>query len=699
MPGPEYTPHREEAAGMTSASAPMSVAVDPTGEAARAQSAELMSSAELMCSPDDGAADPGGDQPPQATPTERFQQAMAIGDIPAASPAWAEMDPAAQTTAMGDDQSLAGLLSTTGVDAASVLLHLMGLAPLATFLRVAEPTLIDRLQAGDQAAMALVAANPEMLSRLLPPTMTAEAFAGIISQLGIAPYEQLQAIGLFGGALDYDVFMRVIGHFPREDRRLALEEIRVQGKWDALLASLTDEHVTLVQSWLATDAGDGTNQTLDERIAAAHNSARGVRAKAAVDSARRLDFNARITDRLRELLVLGVALPKLEGQTLAEEGVLSVLQVERACHALTWMPQREYLRLSLLLEMSGDASRLQQSFLLLEATAARADDFGMAQQVFGSSGDLAELEGFADQTRGMDRATLIEQTSVTQSGGGGTGMIQKFTDSCGPTSAQVVRAEADPVEALKLRQTGQLGQDALDTDAAREQESSLERHNAQTAVPRGRTTVMNTVNAALAGSGCSATEQKAIVDYMSGAPFDAAKFATAMPKLQSSMGASFPGADALRMVRESAGGTGVNAGLTPGQLTGEMNGPLGVDDPTGRNIQDLFDLTLWNLFAPAPPAGAGRQINAVNMTAWNARVTALLDQAATKVERGEDVIFIVYWNGGGGHFMTFTNVRTVGGVREFLVHDPWTGTTSWFTQPNILAGNWSSPGLICGLQG
>lgn len=363
------------------------------------------------------------------------------------------------------------------------------------------------------------------------------------------------------------------------------------------------------------------------------------------------------------------------------------------------MPQVEYLRLSMLLELSGDASRLTQSFLLLAATAARADRFEEPKgkkAKKGEAGDLRELENFSDDIRQMDEREVVQETSVTQArSGAGLGMIQKFMDSCGPTAMQVVRAEADPVEALRMRQRGELDQDALDTDAAREQEAALERHYNQVAVPRGSDDIIIDVTDALDEAKLSAEQRLAVTHYLSGQAFEAAHFQAALPILEKHINYAYPGADGLRMVREGLAGTGGLAGLTPDALVAEGNGALGVSQRTGKPLEDLFDLELWKLFTEA-----GQQVNAVNMTAWASRVTALLDQAETKINRGEDPTFIVYWHGGGGHFMTFTNVRTREGAREFLVHDPWTGVTEWVTQADALAGEWvGGQAIICGLQG
>jgi hypothetical protein len=564
--------------------------------------------------------------------------------------------------------------------------------------------LLEAATTCDPVLARLLDATPDGIDRLLALLPDNQSRADVLNAYVTDVQRQLTIIGLLGGTPDWDLLVRVLTLFEQADRQTALLEVRAQDRWDEMLSALDESHVPIVQGWLNQDLGDNTDQSLQERIDAAMNSSRAAAALAAIDGMAAQDTEERISPRLRELMALGVAMPRLAGSDIATEGYLTQNSATRAARSFIYMPAKEYIRATMLLELTGDEARLQQSFVMIEAVAARAGEFGPVQQALddtpladiAGSGNLEDLESFSDDTRSMDEAELADATSVTQtSGGGRVGMTQKFTDSCGPTSAQVVRAEADPIEALRLNQNGELGQDALDTDSAREQEASLERNNGQTAVPRGRAAVITAVTTALGTSTCSASERMAILNYLNGVAFDQAAYDSGVPKLETSMGASWPGEDAFRMVREGAAGTGGSAGLTPGQLVTEGNDQLDVDDITGRPMQDLFDLTLWNLFT-----AAGRQVNAVNMGAWSGRVTALLNQAEPLIEQGHDVIFIVYWNGSGGHFMTFTNVKTETGVRSFLVHDPWTGRTQWVTEANILAGNWpGGSGLICGLQG
>jgi hypothetical protein len=625
---------------------------------------------------------------------ETLREAVQAGDVAAARTALAALSPVELNVARNNIALLAEISESLTLREAVGLYDSMGLDAVQLLFSLGRELLLRAAQVADPALQTLLArhpAGPAALVGVIPNALLSDLFV----LWGVPIADRLKAAGLPGGAPVWDLFMHVVSALPKDERQVALLDVRTTGMWSAMLASLDASHVALVQGWLAEDGGDTSGLTLEQRIEGAKNSDRAKVALAVVDLMSILDANERITPRIRELLVLGVALPKLDTEELSSEGVLSVNQVQRAALALINMPDQEYLRTAMLLELSGDPSRLTQSFLLLEAVAARADSFGVQGA---PTGDLGQIESFADDIREMDQATLVDQTSTTQtSAADATGMTQKFSDSCGPTAAQVVRAEADPVEALKMNQKGELDVGALDSDAAREQESSLERYgyatgSKQAAVPRTRAAVIAVVTGTMVPAGLTAVERKAVLDYMNGLSYDAALYGQALPKIKTEMGANFPGDDALRMVRESAGRTG--EGLKPDDLVTEGNGALGVDDVTGQQWTSQFDSTLFQLFS-----NAGRSVTAANMTAWASRVRQLLDSAAPRLAMGDDVVFIVYWEVKGGHFMTFTNVRENGGVREFLVHDPWIGQTSWVSQTDILAGNWpGGKALICGLQ-
>ena len=63
-----------------------------------------------------------------------------------------------------------------------------------------------------------------------------------------------------------------------------------------------------------------------------------------------------------------------------------------------------------------------------------------------------------------------------------------------------------------------------------------------------------------------------------------------------------------------------------------------------------------------------------------------LDDVEANLLDGQDTPFRIGYAGGGGHFMTMTDVRRDdAGNRTFLVSDPWTGATRWVTEADMTA--------------
>jgi len=352
--------------------------------------------------------------------------------------------------------------------------------------------------------------------------------------------------------------------------------------------------------------------------------------------------------------------------------------------------------------MVGSQSAWVQQFNLLKAVAARRDQFSDSDS---ANDSLAQLDTFADDIRNMDEAELVRQPNVQQIDAGQGRLEQRFTMSCNVTSAVVVRAQADPVEALRLHQNNEMGQGNLGGEVAAETEQGLENHQGNVAVARQPQQTVNAVNGAimaLVGT-APADELLAVSNYMANQAYNAGKYTAGIAKVRTQIGrGDYPNDQAMRLVRETAAG-GPTPGLTPNELSTEMTGTLQVDQVTGQTGGVDWDPQLWALYT-ADNNGDGvadRIIPSPVPSTWTTRIQAMLNRAKPRLEAGEDITFNVYWNNGGGHTMTFTNVRDVGGTVSYLVHDTWTGTTSWVTEANILQCNWpsGSRGVLCGLIG
>lgn len=479
---------------------------------------------------------------------------------------------------------------------------------------------------------------------------------------------------------DWSLFVLSLSTVPQAERQECIKDIRGQQRWEEMLAALGPQDMAEVTSWLAEDVGDDTEQSVEERIEGAANSERAKVALSSIDKLAANDPEGRLVGRIRELLALGVALPRSTRSPLGSEGVLSIASAERAAMALLAMPLAEYLRVALLLELSGDESRLQQSFVLLEAVAARAE-----------SGEFSELESFSDDIRGMDDATLHDQTSVIQTDTRDRSALEhKFKRNSGVGAVQTVAAEADPILALRMNQESGLDKDATESQTANEQEAAIERHTPKDAVARQTDEVKAYTLSVLRSCGVRGPEAEAVQAYFEGEDYDADAFDAAVTRLERGMGRSFPGKDALRQVREAAG-AGRRGGLNAEELAAESNAGLGAD---GQEVEAQVDEELVADFGEEE-----REMSSENMDEWRPRMEAMLNRARPDVFRGQDVVFEIRWEHGGTDYMTFTNVDPRGS--RFLVHNTSNGKSAWIDKSALLDGDFSrvgrGRGVITGL--
>ncbi len=540
----------------------------------------------------------------------------------------------------------------------------------------------------------LIIAGTELTLPVLSVPVSDEHYETVVEEMDTAAIDRFidrsmaEEVALTCLPTDYEVFFTTLLVSDEEPRRSALLALRDQGEWEAFLGSLDETEVGMIQDWLPAQEGQDGNYTLEERIEQAQNSSRGRDALARVDAVAAADVNhssPRITARLRELLALGVALPRLEGAENGGEGILSPVQAERAAMALTTMPSQEYARVVLLLTMTGSQSALEQSFLVLKATAARLDQWADADP---TNDSLADIEAMADGIRDLDPETAVALTQVTGLRSSETGLQQQFTMSCAPTAGVVMRAEADPTLAYRLNTTGSTATTDLGGEVARVTEEVLERYGgSQVAVARDSSGVTSDVNTAIAelGTDLSAAQATAVTNYLSGLAFVQADYDAGIARVREHLDMNgHPNDQAMRLAREGVIG-GNQPGMGAQEIADEYNNDAGlnVDATTGATYAADVDATLQGYRGTLPGGNypATLPANIVN------QVTALLNTAANRLEQGYDVGFGVLWNGSGGHAMAITNVDGSGASRTFLVHDSWSGTTQWVTTAQFQQAN------------
>jgi len=421
----------------------------------------------------------------------------------------------------------------------------------------------------------------------------------------------------------------------------------------------------------------------------------------------------RLTPSIVDALVDGVATPRTNS-IIGQEGVLGRRQAMDAARTLAELPQPLFDRVSALLDSAGKgpdgtvppgASLETERALILKALSARSgplSNAGSQEQAMG------ELEWFAGAIRGQARNDVIAQTSVVDVNdqantsnlnpldstvtndqrADNDGYAQRFTSSCAPAVAAMVRGEADPVFAMMLNGDGLqnsdpaagasqlekriLERDRFFSDASPEvtlTQAQLDEYQKSGTLPEG---VYH-----LAGSGVSRVGQQArkVMDDQ----LDQAVKGYALTQAQ---------ADALR--KDAQGGT-----LSDTERV-DRDAALKVVREGNNNHPTDFELAAMRSDRPREQfmliAHALRDL-ASGVTHqdywdWSTKDGVPQDTLANMeraVASGLDLPIRLSTPGqDGGHFMVVTDVRNQeGGGREFLVADPWSGRSTWLKEADF----------------
>ena len=467
------------------------------------------------------------------------------------------------------------------------------------------------------------------------------------------------------------------------------EEVRQQ--LTAQVAEMKDvspEHQKLILERTAGLSGDALVAEMKflEQALASKNADRALNAyadlsKMIVDDPKAAE---RLTPSMMGMLVTGVANPRTDSDR-GQAGVLGGHQVRDAAAALLAMEQTDYDKLSTALGQAGTdakgkpvagADAAAEQALVLKALAARKDQ--VQDHAVGPDGktkaelSMDELLGFATEIRGQERKELIRTTTVLDVDDVNTstvnptdltsatpdaktdndGLFQRFTTSCGPTTAQMVAGENDPIYARRLHTDGLNNADPT-TATGKEQQTVLEDNGGNAVSRLGNAATglaVKGLNAAETSKAITHDERMAVERYLyygsTPKPEDVAQLEASLEKIRA-----------------------VNNGHP---TAAEVNAIRYNDSKASTAGEGMY----------LPPA-----LNTIAGDAANTHYEGLgvdYTDMAARLKDGQTVpIRNLSW---GGHFMMVSDVRGEGTDQTFLVSDPWTGATRWMTQDQMKTG-------------
>jgi hypothetical protein len=244
----------------------------------------------------------------------------------------------------------------------------------------------------------------------------------------------------------------------------------------------------------------------NENVTGKPNAARAAAAYSAlcthqsVPNATMSNGQPRLPQSVVHTLTQAVASPATDSPR-GQKGLLGKAHAEDAARALNLMSEENAGKVHALLGQAGSET---EKALLLKAVAARQGQF----QGAGAAGAMNEITRYAGQIRGQSRAWLVQHSTVLDLQGTGAkgknALQQRFSDSCGCTVGQMLRAESDPMYALQLHGEA-LHSKASASGIGREQRQFLESAGGR-AVSRQKPMVWQLIR----GEGISDTNSQAL---------------------------------------------------------------------------------------------------------------------------------------------------------------------------------------------
>jgi hypothetical protein len=381
---------------------------------------------------------------------------------------------------------------------------------------------------------------------------------------------------------------------------------------------------------------------------------------------------------LKEQLDAATKIRRAPGPAGSEQ-LLTPREEARVRQAFAKLPAATARELSgLLAAQKSDAAGVARA-LLFKAISARADalpgekpmqvlrDFSalvatLPQEQLLERASVLDLD-WTKNSNTFDPQALWERRGVIAAHGDGDtqadndGLIQRFTASCGPTTLQMLLAEADPVLAFAINQDGRA---SLKTDGptAKFQRSVLEEFGG-IALGRASAQLSSRVKNALAHlvttGDVTPKQRDAALELIKGGVENAAAD-KAIGALRTTYG--FPSDAEVKQLRTA---------LLPARDEG-----IGYDGFTASLDKYARSVVGAGFKQTEPVEGFGR-----------GQAGRYLDDVAKALAKGFDVPIGV---SEPAHWMLITAVKGKGTDREFLVSDPDGGKSAWVTTKDLVSG-------------
>jgi hypothetical protein len=383
----------------------------------------------------------------------------------------------------------------------------------------------------------------------------------------------------------------------------------------------------------------------------------------------------RVDARTTRDLIMGVA-QRRTPSARGESGILEHKHVRHALGGLEKMDAGQHARFRQTLDEAGGpparpgADAESERALLHKALAARSE------QIDGPAGPQAmgEISGFADDIRGQNRQELMRMTSpldiddvntsrlnpdnvraMNDDAVDNDGLNQRFDTSCGPTTGQILKAEADPVFALSLHKDG-ISSSQVDGVAGQEQQAALEAGGG-TAVSQVGDQAWSHLKKSLgqmrADGSLSKAEATAFRSYAAGKREVDGGISATLEKIRARDG-GHPTAQELWAMRAD-----------------------GTDKSRGMSGKEAFNAV----------AGDATHVDYDYTRVDGGRLPQHLDTLAKKLSDGEDIGLRVADGDNPGHYMMIADVRGEGDSQRFQVADPWSGKNAWVSKADLVDGS------------